>query len=215
MRGCIFADCWFQRGVGRPQQPSRTGSAARAADSAGSAPTPKCTLFSLSRWQSLRVPRCTYSSGSLISCKRQATDARSKAIRSFCSCGASLRRIERARLSGATMSKCHKQSASCVYCGSTTKLTVDHVVPISRWREFGIRRRVLDNKSNRVLACLRGNAEKGNLSPREWFALHPEYRERFRGQAKYLSDTIKGIAGIGRSGTTQWARSRPGNAQRR
>jgi hypothetical protein len=30
---------------------------------------------------------------------------------------------------------------------------------------------VLDNKSNKVLACLHCNAEKGSMSPQEWFAL--------------------------------------------
>lgn len=75
-------------------------------------------------------------------------------------------------------------------------MTIDHVVPISRWREFGVKRRVLDNKSNRVIACVRCNAEKGAMSPREWFDLHPEYKERFMREARYLSDTVKKIAGI-------------------
>ena len=75
-------------------------------------------------------------------------------------------------------------------------MTIDHVVPISRWREFGVKRRVLDNKSNRVIACVRCNAEKGAMSPREWFDLHPEYKERFMREARYLSDTVRKIAGI-------------------
>ena len=94
------------------------------------------------------------------------------------------------------MSKRNKNGPACVYCGSTSDLTVDHVVPLSRWREFGLKRRVLDNKSNQVLACRSCNAEKGNLSPSEWFALHPEFRERFRRQAKYLSNAVKQIAGL-------------------
>ena len=92
--------------------------------------------------------------------------------------------------------KSRKKKQQCVYCGSEDPLTVDHVVPISRWREFGVPRRVLDNKSNRVLACRRCNNEKGNMSPQEWFARHPEYRERFIREAKYLSDPVKRIAGI-------------------
>jgi len=92
--------------------------------------------------------------------------------------------------------KSRKKKQRCVYCGSEGPLTVDHVVPISRWREFGVQRRVLDNKSNRVLACRRCNAEKGNMSPKEWLARHPEYRERFIREAKYLSDPVKRIAGI-------------------
>ncbi len=86
------------------------------------------------------------------------------------------------------MSKSH---TVCAYCGSTDTLTTDHVVPISRWREFGVKRRVLDNQSNRVLACLKCNAEKGSLTPREWFAKHPEFKTRFMSEAKYLSNTIR------------------------
>lgn len=84
-----------------------------------------------------------------------------------------------------------RKSRKCVYCGSDGPLTIDHVVPLSRWREFGVRRRILDNKSNQVLACERCNREKAALTPREWFDLHPEYRERFLREAKYLSDTVR------------------------
>ncbi len=88
----------------------------------------------------------------------------------------------------------HKRA--CVYCGSDKQLTVDHVVPLSRAREFGVKRSVLDNQSNRVAACAACNAEKGALSPHEWFALHPEYRERFQREAKYLSNAVRRIAGL-------------------
>lgn len=87
-------------------------------------------------------------------------------------------------------SKGHK---ACVYCGSTKNLTIDHVVPISRWRELGVRRRILDNPSNRVIACQKCNFEKGNMLPAEWFKLHPEYKCRFLQKARYLSNTIKAI----------------------
>lgn len=86
-------------------------------------------------------------------------------------------------------------NGTCVYCGSRAD-TVDHVVPLSRWRETGLRRRVLDNKSNRVPACARCNKEKGNLLPCEWFEVHPEYKDRFRREAKCLSDPIKELCGI-------------------
>jgi 5-methylcytosine-specific restriction endonuclease McrA len=89
-----------------------------------------------------------------------------------------------------------KKRRSCVYCGSTHKITIDHVVPISQWRKFGVKRRVLDNKSNKVLACLKCNAEKGSMSPQEWFALHPEYKERFIRETRYLSNPIKKIIGL-------------------
>ncbi len=85
----------------------------------------------------------------------------------------------------------------CVYCGAVADLTIDHVVPLSRWREFRLRRRVLDNESNRVLACARCNFEKGRLSPREWLARHPEFERRFRSCARYLSDDVKRALGWG------------------
>ena len=84
----------------------------------------------------------------------------------------------------------------CVYCGSQDNLTVDHVVPLSRWREFRVRRSVLDNKSNRVPCCQACNAAKADMHPREWLDTHPEYRERFARAARYLSDTVRSIAGI-------------------
>lgn len=84
----------------------------------------------------------------------------------------------------------------CVYCGSDKSPTIDHVVPISRWREVGVRRRVLDNASNRVVACRKCNQEKGAMLPQEWFAQHPEYKRRFMKEAKYLSDAVKRIVGL-------------------
>lgn len=94
------------------------------------------------------------------------------------------------------MARTCKQKRACVYCGSEESLTVEHVVPISRWREYGVKRRVLDNQSNRVVACVRCNGEKGDMNPRAWFELHPEFKARFVREAKYLSDTVKRIAGL-------------------
>ena len=95
-----------------------------------------------------------------------------------------------------TLARSSKRKQTCVYCGGEGPLTIDHVVPISRWRDFGVRRKVLDNKSNRVLACAKCNAEKGSMSPKEWFDLHPDYKGRFIKEAKYLSDTVKKIVGF-------------------
>jgi 5-methylcytosine-specific restriction endonuclease McrA len=89
-----------------------------------------------------------------------------------------------------------KASKRCVYCGSDSALTVDHVVPKSRARELRIKFRVLDNPSNRVIACRSCNQEKGNMLPAEWFVLHPEYRARFMREARYLSDIVKRIAEV-------------------
>ncbi|MCX8043136.1 MAG: HNH endonuclease [Desulfobacterota bacterium] len=90
----------------------------------------------------------------------------------------------------------HKLKRACVYCGSTENLTIDHVVPISCWKQYRIKRRVLDNKSNRVIACQKCNQEKGKMDPKVWFEKNPHYRERFLREAKYLSDTVKKIAGL-------------------
>ena len=95
------------------------------------------------------------------------------------------------------MAKSRKNKGACVYCGSDQTLTTDHVIPISRWRELRIKRRVLDNPSNKVIACRPCNAEKGRMLPQEWFELHPEYKQRFIREARYLSDTVKRLAGIG------------------
>jgi|GEM_PF-1089315 len=92
------------------------------------------------------------------------------------------------------------RARSCAYCGSTESLTVDHVVPLSRWREFGVRRRVLDNDSNRVVCCRRCNGEKGCMAPREWLQLHPDYKRRLIAGARYLSDAVREIAGLARDG---------------
>lgn len=89
---------------------------------------------------------------------------------------------------------------TCAYCGSPGEMTVDHVAPLSRWKEFGVRRRILDNDSNRVRCCRACNAAKANMHPREWLEAHPEYRKRLISRAKYLSDTVREIAGIGSNG---------------
>lgn len=84
----------------------------------------------------------------------------------------------------------------CYYCGRSEELTVDHVVPLSRAREYRMRRSVLDNPSNRVPCCRECNQAKGNMSPREWLDAHPEYRHRLKANAKYLSDAVRQIAGL-------------------
>jgi len=84
----------------------------------------------------------------------------------------------------------------CVYCGSDAFLTVDHIIPISKWHIYGIKRKILDNKSNKVIACLKCNQEKGSMSPRKWFDLHPKYKNNFIQEAKYLSNRVKEISGI-------------------
>jgi 5-methylcytosine-specific restriction endonuclease McrA len=95
------------------------------------------------------------------------------------------------------MSKKRKRRIQhCVYCGNEGPLSIDHVVPISFWQDYGVKRRVLDNDSNRVTACIKCNNEKGGMSPKAWFEKHPEYKTRFKNETKYLSNTVRRIAGL-------------------
>lgn len=47
----------------------------------------------------------------------------------------------------------------CLYCGSSSNLSVDHVIPKSRGGE--------DSWTNLVTACLSCNSKKGNKTPEE------------------------------------------------
>lgn len=48
----------------------------------------------------------------------------------------------------------------CVYCGSTRKLTIDHVLPRSRGGK--------NTYLNCVTACVKCNQSKGDKTPEEW-----------------------------------------------
>jgi len=57
----------------------------------------------------------------------------------------------------------------CVYCGATTGLSTDHVVPISR---AGVDPRIvslLDSSDNCVCACKSCNSTKGDRDVFEWY----------------------------------------------
>jgi hypothetical protein len=57
----------------------------------------------------------------------------------------------------------------CVYCGSTTQLSADHIVPMAR---AGVDPRVvtlLDSSDNCVCACRKCNASKGAKDVFEWY----------------------------------------------
>lgn len=90
----------------------------------------------------------------------------------------------------------HRRRPTCAYCGAENADTIDHVVPLSRAREFRVPRRILDNPSNRVPCCLQCNAAKANQHPRQWLDDHPEYRRRLLSSARYLSDTVRRLAGL-------------------
>lgn len=57
----------------------------------------------------------------------------------------------------------------CVYCGATTGLSIDHIIPVSR---AGVDPRIvklLNSTDNCVLACRKCNASKGDRDVFEWY----------------------------------------------
>lgn len=73
---------------------------------------------------------------------------------------------------------------------------MDHVVPLSLSGVCGVKRRVLDNDSNKVMACWKCNQDKAAIHPLKWFAAHPDYRRRMMQEAGWLSDQVRAIAGL-------------------
>ncbi len=80
---------------------------------------------------------------------------------------------------------------ACVYCGSETKLTVDHIIPISQAELYGLKRAQLNVDSNLVTACEPCNQEKKNLSIDDFLNRTPERRRVFLQRARYLNNYIK------------------------
>jgi len=57
----------------------------------------------------------------------------------------------------------------CIYCGATGKLTIDHIMPVSR---AGIDPRIkalLESEENCVLACRSCNSQKGDRDAFQWY----------------------------------------------
>ena len=57
----------------------------------------------------------------------------------------------------------------CVYCGATTTLSTDHIVPISRAGVDPRIARLLDSPDNCVRACRKCNSGKGDRDVFEWY----------------------------------------------
>lgn len=89
----------------------------------------------------------------------------------------------------------------CVYCGREGQCR-DHVVPLSAADELdaGLPTKrlyhILTADSNVVPCCVPCNQLKGSTMPAEWFGLHPEYIERFKKNARFLSNLVKDACGI-------------------
>ncbi len=57
----------------------------------------------------------------------------------------------------------------CVYCGATTHLSTDHIIPISRGSVDPRIARLLDSPNNCVRACRICNSRKSNKDVFEWY----------------------------------------------
>lgn len=57
----------------------------------------------------------------------------------------------------------------CIYCGETTHLSTDHIVPISRAGSDPRVNALLDSSDNCVCACRKCNSSKGDRDVFEWY----------------------------------------------
>lgn len=71
-----------------------------------------------------------------------------------------------------------KSNNECAYCGSTTDLQWEHIVPLCRGGP--------DTIDNQVLACRRCNQEKGARDPFEWYGRDRRYEIPRLVLGKYL-----------------------------
>jgi 5-methylcytosine-specific restriction endonuclease McrA len=75
-------------------------------------------------------------------------------------------KIPRKRVVHSRLNIIYRDDMRCQYCGrrfSIDALTVDHVVPLSRWKEFDHTPSMKPNSwENQVCACRRCNTQKGN-----------------------------------------------------
>ncbi|MFH2112719.1 MAG: HNH endonuclease, partial [Candidatus Bathyarchaeota archaeon] len=67
---------------------------------------------------------------------------------------------------------------SCIYCGSREKLTVDHMIPLSRGG--------LDHPDNAVMVCGQCNSSKGDKRLYEFFGLEKRNQVPRIAEGKYL-----------------------------
>jgi len=56
---------------------------------------------------------------------------------------------------------------SCMYCNSTNNLTIDHVIPKSRGKEFNFHPKRMNSWGNMVTCCVKCNSKKANRTPEE------------------------------------------------
>lgn len=61
------------------------------------------------------------------------------------------------------------QGRVCVYCGETSGLTTDHIIPVSRAGVDPRITKLLDSSDNCVCACNKCNSSKGGQDVFEWY----------------------------------------------
>ena len=84
-----------------------------------------------------------------------------------------------------------RDGGSCVYCGASEELNVDHVIPKSRAGEFGLTRGEVHSDSNLVASCLDCNNSKKNLDVVEFLGVDAKKIGEFLRRARFVNDKIK------------------------
>ena len=90
--------------------------------------------------------------------------------------------LYRTNLKGFVMTR---DKRSCAYCGATTKLTLDHVVPRVRQGP--------NRHTNVVCACSKCNAEKGNQDLEAWLATSKRRQVQARARARSTLERLRRI----------------------
>jgi 5-methylcytosine-specific restriction endonuclease McrA len=80
---------------------------------------------------------------------------------------------------------------TCVYCTSKEELTVDHVIPKSQARLYGLSRREINVDSNLVTACEQCNKAKGTRTIEDFLDEEPRRKRMFLHLARYINHQIK------------------------
>jgi len=86
-----------------------------------------------------------------------------------------------------------RDNYTCVYCGSRDELTIDHVIPLSRFREYHLHFREVNCDSNLVTACQSCNYSKRDSSPEDFFKEDPKRKRMFLSRAKFVNDRIRSL----------------------
>jgi len=72
----------------------------------------------------------------------------------------------------------HERKNACIYCGSTVKLTLEHILPLSRGGP--------NTTDNAIFVCRKCNSSKGSKRLYEWFGYANRDKIPSIAEAKYL-----------------------------